>query len=167
MANSMMIWDPFQELDAMQERMDQLFRRSLTGGAQWPSLPATDIYEEKGRLVVETALPNFAEKEVSVQVSGDRLEIKAEHSAEEEQKERSYLRRESSQSSYYRQFVLPKDVDADSAQAKLEDGVLRVAFDRRELPQPKKLSIAAAKKPAAPAKTPAKRAAAKKPAAKK
>lgn len=147
MANSLINWDPFRELDDMQDRMNRLFSRSLSGGtAQWASLPSTDIYEEGGKLVVETALPHFKEDEVDVQIDGDRLEIKAEHKAEDEKKDRNYLRRESQSTSFYRQFVLPKDVETDNADARFENGVLKVSFDRKELPQPKKLALSSGKK---------------------
>ncbi len=146
MANSLTNWDPFHELDDMQDRMNRLFSRSLTGGAQWASLPSTDIYEEDGKLIVEAALPHFKEKEVDVQIDGDRLEIKAEHTTADEHKGRNYLRRESGSTSFYRQFVLPHDVDTDTANAHFEDGVLKVTLDRKELPQPKKLALGSGKK---------------------
>lgn len=144
MANSLINWDPFRELDEMHDQMTRLFNRSLSGTGV-ASLPATDIYEEDGKLSFETALPQFKKDEVDVQIDGDRLEIKAEHKAENERKERNYLRRESQTASYYRQFALPKDINVDSADAKYEDGVLRVTFDRKELPQPKKLSLGSGK----------------------
>lgn len=140
MTNSLMNWDPFRELDDMQERMNRLATRGLTGAGQWLAVPATDIYEEEGRLVVETALPQFKDSEVDVQISGDKLEIKAEHQ-EESPKNRNYLRRETSHASYYRSFVLPKDINLESAQADFSEGVLKVAFDRRELPEPRKLTL--------------------------
>lgn len=141
MANSLMNWDPFRELDDMQERMNQLVTRGLTGSSQWLTLPSTDIYEEGGRLVVETALPQFSEDEVDVQLNGDRLEIKAEHSTNNDNSTRNYLRRESSQASYYRSFVLPKDVAVESGSAHFENGVLKVTFDQQALPKPKKLAL--------------------------
>lgn len=148
MTNSLMTWDPFRELDDMQERMNRLMGRSILGQASsaWGTLPTTDIYEEGGQLTIETALPHFKESEVDVQINGDRLEIKAEHSTQDEQSTRNYLRRESAQSSYYRQFALPKDIEIESADAHFENGVLKVTFDRKELPQPKKLALSSGKK---------------------
>lgn len=143
MTNTLMNWDPFRELDDMQERLNQLLTRGLTGPGQILGLPSTDIYEEDGHLVVETALPQFKETEVEAQISGDRLEIKAEHTSESTDKERNYLRRESSQASYYRSFVLPKDVDTDSGAAHFTNGVLKVTFNHKNLPQPKKLLLKA------------------------
>jgi HSP20 family protein len=148
MANSLITWDPFRELDEMQDQMNRLFSRSFAGVAGQAGLPATDIYEEDGKLTLETALPQFKEDEVDVQLDGDRLEIKAEHKAENERKERNYLRRESQMATYYRQFALPKDVNVESADAKFDNGVLKVTFDRKELPQPKKLALGSGKKSA-------------------
>jgi HSP20 family protein len=146
MANSLITWDPFRELDDMTERMNRLFSRSLAGvGPGLPAMPATDIYEEGDKLVIETALPNFKDDEVDVQINQDRLEIKAEHKSDNERKDRNYLRRESAQTSYYRQFMLPQDINADSAEAKFENGILHVSFDRRELPQPKRLQLTSGK----------------------
>lgn len=148
MNNSLMQWDPFRELDDMTERMNRLFGRSVQGGGEMLSAPATDIYEENGKLVMETALPRFKDDEVQVQVDQNRLEIRAEHKQEDEQKDRNYLRRESSLATYYRQFALPQDVEVDSADARFENGVLAVSFDKKELPQPKRLELKAGQKTA-------------------
>ncbi len=137
--NELMNWDPFRELDTVHDRMNRLFNRGFSG--QLFSAPSTDIYEEDGKLVIETALPNFTGDEVDAQINQNRLEIKAEHKSENESNERNYLRRESTSQSYYRQFVLPQDVDVDDAIAKFENGVLRVSFNKKELPQPKKLQF--------------------------
>jgi HSP20 family protein len=138
--NDLIRWDPFRELDDMQDRMSRLFNRSLSGQVTAGSF-ATDIYEEDGKLVVETALPSFKEEEVEVNITSDRLEIKAEHNEEKADNQRNYLRRESSVASHYRQFTLPKDVDIDSGQASFADGVLKVSFKKAELPQPKRLQL--------------------------
>jgi len=146
MANSLITWDPFRELDEMTDRMNRLMGRSLEGTSQWLAAPATDIYEEDGKLVIETALPNFKDDEVEVQVDNGRLEIRAEHKEDHEKKGRRYLRRESAQTTYYRQFALPQDVEADTADARFENGVLCITFDRKELPQPKRLQLKSGKK---------------------
>lgn len=142
--NSLITWDPFRELDEMQDNMSRLFNRSLSGQAIGAT-PATDIYEEDGQLIIETALPNFKDSEIEVNLNQDRLEVKAEHKEDKEDKKRNYLRRESVTTSYYRQFGLPKDVDGESGQASFEDGVLKVSFKKTELPQPKRLQLTAKK----------------------
>jgi HSP20 family protein len=147
MNNSLINWDPFRELDEMHDSMNRLLNRSLSGTNTLAGLmPATDIFEQDGKLIIETALPSFKDDEVDVQINGDRLEVKAERKADNERKDRNYLRRESSTASYYRQFVLPKDIDVESGSAHFENGVLTVMFDRKELPQPKKLTLGSGQK---------------------
>jgi HSP20 family protein len=145
MNNSLINWDPFRELDEMTERMNRLFGRSVQGSGQWLTAPTTDIYEENGKLVVETALPSFKDDEVQVQLDHHRLEIRAEHKEDNEKKDRNYLRRESAHTTYYRQFALPQTVSTDSADAKFANGVLTVTFDQKELPQPKRLELKSGK----------------------
>ncbi len=41
-------------------------------------LPSTDIYEEKGQLVMKTELPGIDEKDLDISLEGDLLTIKAE-----------------------------------------------------------------------------------------
>lgn len=142
--NGLINWDPFGELDEVQNRMNRLLNRGLSAQALTTGF-ATDIYEEDGKLVLETALPNFNEDEVEVSINQDRLEIKAEHQDKQEDKRRNYLRRESTATSYYRQFALPKDVKADSGEASFESGVLKVSFAKQELPQPKRLQLSGKK----------------------
>lgn len=135
--------DPFKELDQMHERLTRLFDETLNLGGQQYAIATTDIYEEDGKLIVESNLPGFKPEEVDVNITENRLEIKAQQSEEKETRERNYIRRESVSGSFYRQVALPGDVEIDSAKAEFEDGTLKVVFPKKELPQPKKLEIAA------------------------
>ncbi|NIM46238.1 MAG: Hsp20 family protein, partial [Nitrososphaeria archaeon] len=44
--------------------------------------PQTDVYEEKGELVMKTELPGISEKDLEVTLEGDVLTIKAEKKEE-------------------------------------------------------------------------------------
>lgn len=140
-------WDPFAELDALRNQLDNW--PSIVAASQ-PALqlaPVTDIFtEDDKQLSIEVHLPNFAEKEVSIDVHEKALEIKAKHfEKEEDKKKRNYLVRESSQS-FYRRIALPKQADEDNIKAHFSDGVLKVTVPFKELPKPKKISISAGKK---------------------
>lgn len=142
-------WDPFSELNSLHEQVNTLFNEAFGGSRPSGMMaPATDVYSDDKQLTIETHLPNFKQDEISVQQHDGELEIKAEHQEKEEQKSRKYLVRESV-NSYYRRFTLPKNSDADHISAKFEDGVLTVTVPYKELPQPKRIAIAAKTKPAA------------------
>lgn len=135
-------WDPFNELNSLHDQMNSLFNQAF-GSSTQQLLPVTDVYSEGDKdMVVEVHLPNFAEKEVSVDVQDGALVISAEH--KEEEKNRKYLVRESS-TSFYRRVALPKQADQDGIKAHFSDGVLKVTVPFKELPKPKKVTISGGK----------------------
>lgn len=143
--NGLSRWDPFAEMNALQK---QFF------GEDWDSwfkpmkglqLATTDVYTKDNNLMVEAHLPNFEDKDVDVSVDNGVLEIKAEKHEKEEDKKKQYVLRESS-SSFYRRLHLPQRALSDKIEAHMEDGILKVTVPLKELPEPKRIQIKAAKK---------------------
>lgn len=136
-------WDPFAELSALQK---QFF------GDNWVSSPlkavniaTTDVYTKDNQLMVEAHLPNFEQDDINIQIEDGALVISAERHEKEEDKDKQYVVRESS-SSFYRRIALPKRADAEKIDARLDDGVLKVAIPLTPLPEPKKIAISTKKK---------------------
>lgn len=145
---ALMRWDPFAELNALHDQLNNLFSDSVgqpTGAFQLA--PVTDIYnEDDKKITVEVHLPNFEEKDISVDVKDSALEIKAEHQEKEEDKQkRTYLVRESS-SSFYRRIALPKQADEGNIKAHFNQGVLKVTVPLKTIPAGKKIAIEASSK---------------------
>lgn len=139
-------FDPFSDLDSLHNQVDDVFGQMFSGQGR-QNVPTTDVYTDDDKsVIVEAHLPNFTEKEITVDVHQGVLQISAEHSEKEEKKEkRKYLLRESS-NSFYRQIALPSRVDDDAVQAKFSKGVLKVTVPLKELPKPKRVSIESGKK---------------------
>ena len=140
--NNLMRWDPFAELSALQK---QFFGDDFMTSFKGVNIPTTDVYTKENELVVEAHLPNFVQDDVNIQVEQGALVIGAERHEKEEDKSKKYVVRESS-SSFYRRIQLPERADADKIKAHLDDGVLTVRVPLRALPEPKKITIASAKK---------------------
>jgi HSP20 family protein len=140
--SSLVKWDPFSELSALQK---QFFGDDWMSPFKGVNIPTTDVYTKDNQLVVEAHLPNFEEKDVSIQVDGGTLVISAERHEKEEDKDKKYVVRESS-SSFYRRVALPERADADNISAHLDDGILKVSVPLTPLPEPKKIAISAKKK---------------------
>lgn len=137
MARNLIRFDPFQGLDELRRQFDDGFFRSL----RTMPLPATDVWtEDDDKLVVAAHLPEFAEKDISVDVDKGALVIQAERHERDEDKKRTYVLRESS-SSFYRSIALPEQADEQGIEARFADGVLRVTVPLKKLPAPKKIAI--------------------------
>ena len=134
-------WDPFAELSALQK---QFFNDDWLTPLKSVNIPTTDVFTKDNQLVVEAHLPNFELDDVNIQVEDNALVISAEKHEKQEDKDKKYVVRESS-SSFYRRISLPKRADADSIEADLKDGVLKVHVPLTPLPEPRKIAISAGK----------------------
>lgn len=136
--SSLVRWDPFAELSALQK---QFFGDDFISPLKGINIPTTDVYTKDNQLKVEAHLPNFEQDDVSIQVENNALVISAERHEKEEDKDKKYVVRESS-SSFYRRIALPERADIDKIEAQLDDGVLRVSIPLTPLPEPKRIAIA-------------------------
>ncbi|MCD6456088.1 MAG: Hsp20/alpha crystallin family protein [Methanophagales archaeon] len=145
-------FDPFEELRRMQERMYRIFgeiepsfmeRKMLpaTGGELATVEPFVDVIDKEDKVVVAADVPGVEKEDLSVNISGDRLEISAERKKEAEEKKEGYVRRERTYTSYYRLVPLPAEVDADKADATFENGVLEITMPKVKAIEKKKIKI--------------------------
>ncbi len=140
--SSLVRWDPFAELSALQK---QFLGDDWTSPLKGLNIPTTDVYTKDNELVVEAHLPNFEQKDVNIEVENGVLVISAERHEKDEDKSKQYVVRESS-SSFYRRIALPDRADAERIAAHLDDGVLKVTIPLTPLPEPKKIAVSTKKK---------------------
>jgi HSP20 family protein len=135
-------WDPFNELIQLQDRTDRLLRGGF-GSSRLASLemPAMDVFEEGGSLVVEASLPNFDEKDIEVNLTDGGVELKAEHSSVHETTKRKYILHETTSGGFYRYINLPAGANVDGAKATFDNGILRIEIPMGEEPHQKSLPI--------------------------
>jgi len=144
--SSLMRWEPFEDLLALQRGLDRRRRRA----SLWPSefmpfgaeLPL-DAYETKDEIVFTAVVPGVKPKDIEVTVAHGVLTIKGEIKAEEEVEERDYIRRERRYGKFCRTMTLPKEVDADKARAEFEDGILKLILPKVEAARAKSIKIKA------------------------
>src|SRR5574342_1338211 len=138
--------DPFKELSAIHERMNQLFDETFLPGrgseaapaaAMWS--PAVDIYESGDDIVVKAEVPGIDKGEVAVEVKDGILTLRGERRFEKEEKEENYHRIERSYGTFVRSFGLPSSVDPEKVRAALKEGVLEVRIGKKEQAKPRKV----------------------------
>ncbi len=138
-------WDPFKELQSLQEKIDRIFEESLRGREVSPFsgswVPAVDIYETDDAIILEAELPGMDEKDIEVKVEDNVLTIKGERKFEKEAKEENYYRMERYYGSFQRSFSLPSNVDLDKIKAEYKKGILKVTMPKKEETKPKQIKI--------------------------
>lgn len=89
-------------------------------------LTRADIYEAQGHLVVESDLPGVAEEDVFLRISKDHLRIEFRRRAPNRQERTAYFRQERIPGEFSRDLRLPRCVDPESLEARLDHGTLQV-----------------------------------------
>ena len=95
--------------------------------------PAVNVKVNENAYIMEVASPGLKKDfcRISINDEGNlciAIENKFEH--KEEDKKEHYLRREFSYTNYPQAYSLPKDVDRNAIEAKVEDGVLTITLPK-------------------------------------
>jgi HSP20 family protein len=138
-------WDPFQDLLAIQDEMNQVFGRARQGqgggGRVWA--PALDISERKDAYVVTVEVPGVSPDDLDITLEDGLLTIQGERQFTQESTEQQFHRVERRYGSFRRSITLPSQVQADAIEASFENGVLEVVVPKAEEAKPKKISVKA------------------------
>ena len=129
----------FDEMDRFTREMWDTWRPFTLGHSL---VPHTDIYEEKGQLVIKTELPGIDKKDLDVTLEGDRLTIKAEKK-EEVKEDATHHTRERYYGHYFRSVTLPYPVKEGEISASFDNGVLELRLPKAEEVKAKKIEIKA------------------------
>src|ERR1700740_656544 len=138
-------WDPFRELNVLQDRLNRIFQEyaprgdpELTAGN---FVPPVDIYEDEQNVTLKVELPGVDPKDVDVKVENNTLTIRGERKFEKEEREENFHRVERRYGSFVRSFTLPNSVDTYNTRADYENGVLKVQLAKRAEAKPKQIKV--------------------------
>jgi HSP20 family protein len=138
---------PFREfpffLSQMRDEFDRLFDRLAR---QWPSLGGgegwrwgLDVRDEDDAVVVQAEAPGFEAGDFDVQVSDDRLVLRA--SKKVETKDEKGKIREYREQKCYESVTLPTGIDRGKVEAKYHNGVLTVTLPRTAEGKAKRITV--------------------------
>jgi HSP20 family protein len=136
-------WEPFRELAAVQNEMSRFMNGLLEGNGQatqsW--VPTVDVWETDDEIVYAFDLPGIPESDISVELEDAALTITAERAREHKVEDGKYFRFERRFGTFSRTIGLPQGVNEDDVSAKYEHGVLEVHVGKPEQPKPRKIEI--------------------------
>ncbi|MDE8653674.1 Hsp20/alpha crystallin family protein [Novosphingobium album (ex Liu et al. 2023)] len=136
----------------LRDEIDRLFddfsvNRPARGIFAFPGLPrdaspAVELVEKDGGYRLTVEVPGINEKDIDIELAEGVLTISGEKREESETKESGYLISERSYGAFRRQVTLPADIDPDSLEAKVCDGVLRLDMKKDKTAASKTRKIA-------------------------
>jgi len=97
-----------------------------------------DIYEEGNNVVAKVELPGVDPKNIDAEVKDNVLKVEAKTEEKKEEKGKGYYRKEISAGYFKRAVPLPVEVIGEKADAKYEEGILKVVIPKKQVKKGKK-----------------------------
>ena len=141
-------WDPFRNVAALQDRINRIFDESFSRTADldddismsaWK--PLVDIYETDEAIILKAELPGIQKEDVSVEVKDNVITLKGVRTEEKEIKEKNYYRKERALGTFSRAFNLQHRIQPDKIKARFKDGVLKIEIPKPEEEKPKQITV--------------------------
>ena len=111
------------------DKFDDLFK-PMQFFAQ-PSMK-TDIVENENDYAITVDVPGFSKEDLNVSLKDGYLTIKAEKSADKNEDEKNYIRRERVYSSTSRSFYVGDKIKQEDVKAKFENNELHILIPKKE-----------------------------------
>lgn len=117
------------------------FERMMSGRISGTLMPSLDMYRSNGNLVIEIDMPGIEKKDIDLRLTEDSLSVSADRKEKKEEKREGFYRSERSWKSYSRSAALPVSVDPKKAEAKYENGTLRVTVPLQKMEEEKQARV--------------------------
>jgi len=134
------LWSDFDRLfDQFRTSFDDLLWKPTTDMmpiSQRTPLMDLEDHGDKYEMCVE--MPGIPKEDINIEVTPNAIEISAEHEESNEDKDKNFLRRERSTTSFYRSLELPEELKTDNIDAELVDGILKITLPKLEPTKKKK-----------------------------
>jgi HSP20 family protein len=141
---SIVRWEPFRELAALQSDVNRLMTGWLGEGngeriRQW--VPAVDVWETGDEIVYAFDLPGIPQDKINVEFEDGALTVSAEREREHKVEQDQFFRYERRFGTFARTIGLPQGVTEDKIRAEYRDGVLELHVARPEQQKARRIPV--------------------------
>jgi len=132
-------WEPFSEMNRIQEEMNSMFQGSFSRGFGSGKFgfsglfnPDEDIHETDNQYVIKLDLPGMEKSNINVEIQGNQMVISGEkkNSMETDDKANRYYKKERSVGYFSRSVSLPENADKNNIHTEYKNGVLTVKINK-------------------------------------
>jgi HSP20 family protein len=138
-------WNPFEEMEAMQDRLSSLFDWTLVRHGHAPQnnewAPLIDVIETRNEYILRADLPGVSKSDLSVTLENGQLVIKGQRPTDALAEDTQYLVNERAYGAFTRAFILPDHAEASRIEAEFKQGVLSVKVPKAEKAKARVIAI--------------------------
>ena len=142
-------WNPIRDFVSLRDAMDRLFEDSFVSPERLFTVASgvgrtlpIEVYETSEEIVVRALCPGVTPEQLQVSYQQGILTLRAQTKSPETHDDWTWHVREFGYGEMARSFTLPKEIDADRAEAHFQDGVLTLRLPKSEQAKPKQIRVA-------------------------
>ena len=145
---NIMRWNPWNEVSALQDRINRLFEDSFPAQrasaneplpGEWQ--PVVDVFDTEDAILVQAELPGLTKEDVSVEVRDNVLTLKGEKCECTYIDGDSCRQRERCFGVFQRNFTLPAAIDFEKIRGTFTDGILELNIPKPETEKPRRIMV--------------------------
>lgn len=135
---------PFEELSRMRRQMDRImdsFMEPRLQGLRSGVFPAINLTEDDNHFYLRAELPGVRAEDLDIQATGRNIAIVGERKLDSEDAAAKYHRREREGGRFSRALAMPKEIDTDRIEARMQNGMLTLKVPKAESAKPRRVAI--------------------------
>ncbi|RIH77235.1 18 kDa heat shock protein [Calidithermus terrae] len=136
----MVRFDPFKEIEEIQERLFRNFGVARPDGGNRTYAPLVDVLDDAQGLHFAVYLPGVEPGQVELTAENNTLSVKAERPFNRPEGVQQY-RLEGTYGTFVRSFTIPNTYDLTKVSANFKNGVLYIDIPKAEAAQPRKIDV--------------------------
>jgi HSP20 family protein len=128
-------WQPFQEIESLQQEMNRLFDSLTTTNEQGLSrafVPAAEMHETSEAIHLKLEIPGIEASDIDVQVTAEAISISGERKEETTTEDKGMKRTEFRYGKFQRVIPLPARIQNTDVKAEYKDGILNLTLPKAE-----------------------------------
>jgi HSP20 family protein len=110
------------------------------GDGLWTA-PRTEVFEGDKDYIIRMDLPGVNRQDLEIEIENDTLTVKGRREPKSEEGYRPVRREQIGTISYRRSFDLVRQIDPESIQAQMQDGVLSITLAKHAQAMPRRIEV--------------------------
>lgn len=91
---------------------------------------SVDVFETDKKIIIKSPIAGVKPENLDIAINNDMLTVRGERKQEEDVSEDDYLYRECYWGAFSRSIILPAEVDTNSVEAELKNGILTITIKK-------------------------------------
>jgi HSP20 family molecular chaperone IbpA len=117
-------------------------RRETTSTSEPEGQLTIDVFQTPTDIYIESAIAGISPEDIDIHVTSDSVTIRGTRARDKHVKPEDYLHQECYWGRFYRQVILPQEVDAEGSIASFSrNGILRIQLPKMSRAKAKKLKV--------------------------